>query len=161
MLDSPTDRLRAPSPYAGVSRIRFDGSSAATRSSQPGRLPGDKALLVQAGAARQPMRCSAMHVVELFLPLTRNDGSPQPAGLFGEVRAALVERFGGLTAFSRAPAEGLWEDDGGAVDKDRIVIFEVMDADFDADWWRDYRRELEGKFAQDEVLVRASAVTRV
>ena len=107
------------------------------------------------------MRWWAMHVVELFLPLTRKDGAPQPAGLFTEVRGELTERFGGLTAFTRAPAEGLWEDEEGAVEKDRIVILEVMDAQFDAGWWRDYRRQLEQKFAQDEVLVRASAVRRI
>jgi hypothetical protein len=107
------------------------------------------------------MRWGLMHVVELFLPLARKDGSSQPDGLFGEVRAELVERFGGLTAFTRAPAEGLWENEAGAVDKDRIVIFEVMDENFDADWWRDYRGELETRFDQDEVLLRASETLRI
>ena len=102
-----------------------------------------------------------MHVVELFLPLSRKNDAPQPAALFGEVRALLVERFGGLTAFTRSPAEGLWEDEQGTVEDDRIVIFEVMDDHFDAAWWGRFRRELEAKFAQDEVLVRASAVTKV
>ena len=102
-----------------------------------------------------------MHVVEVFLPLARKDGSPQPDGLFGEVRAELVERFGGLTAFTRAPAEGLWENEEGAVDRDRIVIFEVMDQSFDAKWWSDYRRELEARFDQDEVLLRASETLRI
>ena len=101
-----------------------------------------------------------MHVVEIFLPLTRKDGAPQPAGLFGEVRETLVDRFGGLTAFTRSPAEGLWEDDG-SVEQDRIVIFEVMDREFDESWWCDYRRALEERFEQDEVLVRASGVTRI
>ena len=67
-----------------------------------------------------------MHVIEIFLPLQRNDGSPQPRELFGKVRKELIEKFGGLTAYSRAPAEGLWERDEGSVDKDAIVIFEVM-----------------------------------
>ena len=67
-----------------------------------------------------------MHVVEIFLPLKRNDGADQPRALFGEVRRELIERFGGLTAFTRAPAEGLWEDPDGSVDRDQIVIFEVM-----------------------------------
>jgi hypothetical protein len=101
-----------------------------------------------------------MHVVEIFLPLTRKDGTPQPNVRFGEVRRTLVERFGGLTAFTRSPAEGLWEDDG-SVEHDRIVIFEVMDRDLDEGWWRDYRGKLEEWFEQDEVLVRASAVKRL
>jgi hypothetical protein len=53
-----------------------------------------------------------MHLIEILLPLTRRDGSPQPAERFAQVRAELVERFGGVTAFTRAPAEGLWDDGG-------------------------------------------------
>ena len=101
-----------------------------------------------------------MHVVELFLPLTRNDGAPQPRALFAAVRAELVERFGGLTAFTRAPAEGLWAD-GCGVEADRIVVFEVMDEAFDAGWWRGYREGLERRFEQEEVLVRASEGLRL
>ncbi len=101
-----------------------------------------------------------MHVIEILLPLKRNDGSDQPKTLFGEVRRELVERFGGLTAFTRAPAEGLWESEDG-VDRDAIVIFEVMADDLDAGWWRGYRAELETRFEQDEVVVRASGVERL
>ena len=102
-----------------------------------------------------------MHVVEIFLPLKRNDGSPQPRARFGEVRRELVERFGGLTAFTRAPAEGLWENAPGDVDRDQIVIFEVMADALDRGWWADYRVELERLFEQDEIVIRASAVERM
>ena len=102
-----------------------------------------------------------MHVVEIFLPLKRKDGSPQPDGLFGKVRAELVERFGGLTAFTRAPAEGLWEDEDGEVERDSIVIFEVVADNLDRGWWSSFRERLEKQFDQDEVLIRASAVERL
>ena len=102
-----------------------------------------------------------MHVVEIFLPLKRNDGSPQPRARFGEVRRELVERFGGLTAFTRAPAEGLWESSDGDVDRDSIVIFEVMASDLDRLWWKDFRARLERMFEQDEIVIRASAVDRL
>ena len=102
-----------------------------------------------------------MFVVEIFLPLKRKDGADQPRGLFGEVRRELVERFGGLTAFTRAPAEGLWEDPGGRVDRDQIVIFEVMADGLDRDWWTDFRRRLEAMFEQEAIVIRASAVERV
>ncbi|HEY8592209.1 MAG TPA: hypothetical protein VIL42_04995 [Sphingomicrobium sp.] len=102
-----------------------------------------------------------MHVIEVFLPLKRNDGSDQPPALFGEVRSELVERFGGLTAFTRAPAEGLWESEGGEVDRDAIVIFEVIADALDRAWWDAYRRDLERRFAQDEVMIRASAAERL
>ena len=102
-----------------------------------------------------------MHVVEIFLPLKRNDGSEQPRGLFGEVRRELVERFGGLTAFTRSPAEGLWEDDSGDVARDAIVIFEVLDDALDRGWWDDYRSGLERRFQQQEILIRATAAERL
>ena len=102
-----------------------------------------------------------MFVVEIFLPLTRGDGSPQPAGRFAALRAELVERFGGLTAFTRAPAVGLWEDEGERVERDEIVIFQVMAEDIDHGWWAGLRERLEREFAQDEVLVRATRAERL
>ena len=102
-----------------------------------------------------------MHVVEIFLPLKRNDGSDQPRECFGDVRQRLIDQFGGLTAFTRAPAEGLWESAPGDVDRDSIVIFEVMDDRLDRAWWAAYREELERLFKQDEIVIRASAVERI
>lgn len=102
-----------------------------------------------------------MHVIEIFLPLKRNDGSDQPRALFAGVREELVERFGGLTAFSRAPAEGLWEDEDGGVDRDQIVIFEVVADELDRKWWTDFRKRLDQDFVQDEILIRASPSERL
>jgi hypothetical protein len=102
-----------------------------------------------------------MHVIEIFLPLKRNDGSDQPRRLFAQVRELLLERFGGLTAFSRAPAEGLWEDADGDVDRDQIVIFEVVADELDRGWWTDFRGRLVQDFQQDEILIRASPAERL
>ena len=96
-------------------------------------------------------------MIEIFLPLRRNDGSAQPPALFGEVRGELVERFGGLTAFTRSPADGLWDSGEGEVEGDAIVIFEVMAEEVDRGWWADYRAALERRFEQEKVVVRASA----
>jgi hypothetical protein len=101
-----------------------------------------------------------MHLIEILLPLTRRDGSPQPAERFAQVRAELVERFGGVTAFTRAPAEGLW-DDGGRVERDEIVTLEVMVEQLDRGWWADYRVLLEQRFEQDEVAIAATAIERL
>jgi len=102
-----------------------------------------------------------MHVIEIFLPLQRNDGSSEPHELFGAVRKELVVKFGGLTAYSRSPAEGLWERDEGSIDKDAIVIFEVMAENLDRDWWADYRARLEKMFEQDAVVIRSAEVERL
>jgi hypothetical protein len=70
----------------------------------------------------------------------------------------LTERFGGLTVFTRSPAQGTTTDDGKTVHDD-IVVFEVMTENLDASWWRSYRCQLEQEFRQDAIVVRASAVT--
>ena len=102
-----------------------------------------------------------MFVVEIFLPLKRGDGSAQPASLFGSLRAELVRKFGGLTAFTRAPALGLWEDEHDQVERDEIVIFEVIADELDRGWWSALRERLERDFGQDEILIRASAAERL
>lgn len=67
-----------------------------------------------------------MHLVEVFLPLNTNDGTPQPIGLFRSVREQLANQFGGVTAFTRNPAKGisLLEDNERA--EDDIIVYEVM-----------------------------------
>jgi hypothetical protein len=99
-----------------------------------------------------------MHVVEIFLPLNDNSGRPFGTEKYAAVREHLTERFGGLTAFSRSPAQGTTSDGGKTVD-DEIIVFEVMAETLDAAWWRSYRLHLERVFRQDEIVVRASTIT--
>jgi hypothetical protein len=99
-----------------------------------------------------------MHLVEILLPLNDNSGRPFAAEKYAAVRQHLTERFGGLTAFTRSPAQGTTTG-GGKTVHDEIVVFEVMTETLDAGWWRDYRLQLERDFRQDEIVVRASAVT--
>ena len=102
-----------------------------------------------------------MHVIEILLPLADNGGRRFPAEVWSRLREALVKQFGGLTAFTRSPAEGLWEAEEGESVQDDIVIFEVMADALDRDWWRAFRRELEQSFQQDEIVVRAREVERL
>ena len=99
-----------------------------------------------------------MHLVEIFLPLIDNGGRPFGTEKYAEVREHLTERFGGLTAFSRSPAQGTTSDHGKKV-HDEIIVFEVMTETLDAAWWRSYRLQLERDFRQDEIVVQASTVT--
>ena len=101
-----------------------------------------------------------MHLVEILLPLFDNDGKRLAPELYAKVREELVETFGGLTAFSRSPAEGVWEE-GGERSHDDIVIFEVMSDALDRAWWRRFRERLESAFRQDEIVVRAREVERL
>ena len=99
-----------------------------------------------------------MHLIEILLPLCDNEGRPFGPEKYAAVRECLAARFGGLTAFTRSPAEGTTTTGDGRTVRDDIVVFEVMAETVDAAWWRDYRRTLEGDFHQDEIVVRASAV---
>jgi hypothetical protein len=100
-----------------------------------------------------------MHIVQLLLPLNDNEGTPLPRDLFASVRQELVDRFGGLTAYTRAPARGLWDDDRGDTRKDDLVIYEVMLESLDVAWWGDYRMQLEARFAQQSLVVRTQPIT--
>lgn len=98
-----------------------------------------------------------MQLIEILLPLYDNEDQPFPADLFTRVRNELTERFGGLTVFSRAPAQGLWNN-AGETRHDDIVVFEVMTREIDPAWWATYRHGLEQTFRQHEIVVRAHAV---
>lgn len=99
-----------------------------------------------------------MHLIEILLPLSDKEGKPFAADLYAQVRDALVGHFGGVTAFSRSPAEGLWQGGEGEPERDEIVIFEVMADWLDRRWWSAYRAELERSFRQDEIVVRAREI---
>jgi hypothetical protein len=100
-----------------------------------------------------------MHLIQILLPLYDSAGLAFPQPMFRAVREELVDRFGGLTAYTRAPAKGLWkEDDAAPVAKDDIVVYEVMADDLDRGWWKAYRQDLEQRFAQDALVVRAQPV---
>ncbi|HEX8387207.1 MAG TPA: hypothetical protein VF576_13535 [Rubricoccaceae bacterium] len=102
-----------------------------------------------------------MYLVQLLLPLSDNTGQPFPAAHYDGVRDELTRRFGGLTAYTRAPAEGLWGTDAERADRDDVVVYEVMADVLDRAWWASFRAELEREFAQDEIVVRAHGVERL
>ena len=77
------------------------------------------------------------------------------------MRAELTEQFGGLTAYTRAPAQGLWSDSDGPPKRDDLVVYEVMTETLDRDWWRGFRRALEARFAQQELVIRSQLVERL
>lgn len=102
-----------------------------------------------------------MHLVQILLPLQRNDGQRQPRRLFAELREELTQRHGGLTAHTRAPAEGVWQEQSDAALRDDVVIFEVMVDSIDARWWTALRARLESDFEQEEIVVRVWPIERI
>lgn len=101
-----------------------------------------------------------MHLIEILLPLNDNDGNPFNPAKFERVRDTLTHAFGGLTSFTRAPAEGLNKNQE-ETQSDDIIVLEVMAEELDRGWWSDYRKKLEREFAQDEIVIRASEIERL
>jgi len=99
-----------------------------------------------------------MFLVQMLLPLYAPGGEKFPQEYFSDVREELTGRFGGMTAYLRAPAEGTWRQAGGSIDRDEMVMCEVMVEELDRTWWSAYRKRLERRFDQQELVVRATAL---
>jgi hypothetical protein len=102
-----------------------------------------------------------VHLVQLLLPVYDNGGRRVPQQEFGAVRDELTHCFGGSTAYLRSPAEGTWKEESGAVDLDDVIMFEVMVEELDRDWWSTYKTQLQGRFGQRELLVRAFPIEQL
>ena len=98
-----------------------------------------------------------MYAVQILLPVRDNDGRPFGPHPFEDVAFKLSKLFGGITAYSRAPAKGRWVT-SGKVQHDDVVVIEVMLEELDRQWWRSFREELETTFRQTRVIVRAQPI---
>src|SRR4051794_14014374 len=102
-----------------------------------------------------------MHLVQLLLPLYDRRGNPVAEEKFSAVRRELARRFGGVTAYSRSPATGLWKKPRGGIERDVVLLFEVLTPRLSRPWWREYRRSLEKSFRQEQILLLASSVSKL
>jgi hypothetical protein len=98
-----------------------------------------------------------MNLVQVLLPLSDNLRHPFPRDYFDRVAKDLTERFGGVTAYTRSPAEGRWKHQGDTSAEEMVVI-EVMVDHLDEAWWTAYRAGLEATFRQKRIIVRAQPV---
>ena len=102
-----------------------------------------------------------MHLVQLLLPTRDRTGTPFPAATTVQTRVELVEQFGGVTAYLRSAAAGAWVNDDGILERDEVVMVEVLVETFDLTWWREYAGRLAERFGQDEMHIRAMPVTLI
>lgn len=93
-----------------------------------------------------------MYSIEILLPIFDNGGRRIAKRHFRDTATELTQRFGGLTAHTRAPVEGLWSK-GARAKRDVMVIYEVNSPRLDRRWWRGYRRTLERRFRQEEIQI--------
>jgi len=95
-------------------------------------------------------------LIQILLPLvtgnTRVDSSK-----FTQTRGELLEKFDGVTAYLRASAQGAWTAPDGHVERDEVVMVEVVTEAFDRHWWRAYAETLARRFDQQSIHIRALA----
>jgi hypothetical protein len=99
-----------------------------------------------------------MHLIEIFLPMYDPKGERFPQSLYADTRDELVEHFGGLTAHSLTPVAGLWTSPEGEVVRDDVIIYEVIAERVERSWWSRYRKTLEERFAQAQLMVRSNEI---
>jgi hypothetical protein len=95
------------------------------------------------------------YLVQILLPTGYNDGTPIADEAIEAVKDQLVSQFGGVTAFTRSPAKGVWAPQGGTEVHDDVVVVEVMTDALDESWWREFREQLERNLKQQSIVVRA------
>jgi len=97
-----------------------------------------------------------MYLIQIFLPLYDNNKQPFDKNLYNEIQDQIKEKFGGVTLYRHAPAQGLWEDENGNTNYDELITAEVMTEDLNQEWWQQYKHQLEQIFKQEEILIRVS-----
>lgn len=97
-------------------------------------------------------------VFEIFIPLQDQDGKDFPEKYYNALRKLLLEKFGGVTVYHRSPVTGIWDSSDSGVDKDKLVIFEVMAVTGDDEFWNKLKRDLEKQFQQSEILIRSARI---
>src|SRR5688572_17396580 len=104
--------------------------------------------------------------IEIYLPLTYNDGAPIAYGEFQQLETQLLARFGGVTSTRRQfPLRGIWQSEG-IVYQDRVVIFGVMDFSTRSElatlqYFTRLKTRLTKQFDQLEILITIHELTAV
>jgi hypothetical protein len=102
-----------------------------------------------------------MYLIQILLPVYDRGGKRLPRTLFKRTERELAQEFGGVTAYVHTPAEGLWRRRTGHLERDDVVVFEVMVRGCNRGRWARYRRQLEAEYRQDVIVIRSLRCTRL
>jgi hypothetical protein len=100
-----------------------------------------------------------MFLVQILLPITTPSGDKFPRAHYERTEKELISRFKGFTAHTRAPASGLWKNDDATLERDDLIVYEVLVQERESQWWAVFRQSLETLFKQDEILIMCHEVT--
>ncbi len=98
---------------------------------------------------------TSKHLIQLLLPVADNKGHAFPSAIWEGLKDALTKQFGGVTTYTRAPAQGVWAPAGGVQRREDVFIVEVIADQLDLIWWDALRRGLEDTLGQEQIIVRA------
>ena len=93
------------------------------------------------------------YLVQILLPRTGHADARDAD--FAQTRSELVERYDGVTAYLRSPAQGAWTAADGRIERDEVVMIEVVVPTFDRGWWSGYAKKLAVRFRQETIHIRA------
>lgn len=120
------------------------------------RVKAKKAQKILEDAADQSMQ--NLRMIQIYLPLYDPDGKAFPQRYYEKIKEELNEKFGGLTMYTRSPAEGLWKEDQQKTVKDDLLILEVIASELEQDFWRQYKHNLKKIFKQEELLINCASI---
>ena len=103
----------------------------------------------------------AKFLIQLLLPKMDHQGRPFPDRYWEALKLKLADTFGGVTAYTRALADGIWAPRNKPISRESIFVVEVMSDDIDEVWWAELRLSLERDLDQDEVMIRALPYTKL
>lgn len=95
---------------------------------------------------------------QILLPLYDNEAEPFSEEMYKSIRNELTERFGGLTAYSRAPATGLWKDGDEELTIDKLIVYEVIADEFEKKFWKSFKEILKAQFKQEDIIIRCTDI---
>jgi len=102
-----------------------------------------------------------MRLVQILLPTFGKEGRAIARQIFRATARQLAKEFGGVTAYTRAPAEGLWQPKGKRPQHDDIVVYEVMAQTVNRRRWAMRKKQLASAFRQDEIVIRSLPFTKL
>ena len=94
-----------------------------------------------------------MFLFQIFLPLNYNNNRRVSRSCFSTTEEELIKRYGGVTVYMRAPADGQWVSKGGKT-KDQMITVEVMARQLTLSWWKQYQKNLQARFRQEIIVIR-------
>jgi inorganic pyrophosphatase len=123
------------------------------------RINAKKALAILNAGKNKPT--TKTKLVQLFLPIEDKKGKPFAAKYYDKIKETLIKKFDGVSIYSNAPVNGRWADEQSNIEKDKLIVYEVMTDMIDLTYWESYKLVLEKQFKQDTIVIRCLDISLI